>query len=206
MENPYLSFLPHELFTPNPCVFLRCSYFWYPQYDEQDKGLLNKLISSNEQVVLNLIHKEYVVDNETVDGVTTLSGLFPPFDPRDMPKVNEFYALVNRLVHEHEVTPKQQRTIISQHKKDWYKKTVMSEKKQALTYNELYIPVPKSIFEFSARYLTLMNRDHKEYLNNTRNAVDLCFKSFEKQADTRSTSSVPTKRLIHLVTTSLIAN
>ena len=38
----------------------------------------------------------------------------------------------------------------------------MSEEKQALTYNELFIPVPKSVFEFSARYLALMNRDHKD--------------------------------------------
>ena len=106
-------------------------------YDEQYKGLLNKLISSNEQVVLNLIHKEYVVDNETVDGVTTLSEIFPPFDPRDMLKVNEYYALVNRLVHEHEVTPEQQRSVLSSNKKEWFKKTLMSDKKQALTFNFL---------------------------------------------------------------------
>ena len=162
-------------------------------YDEQDKELLNKLISSNEQVVLNLIHKEYVVDNETTDGVTTLRGIFPPFDPHHMDKVNEFFAMVNRLVHEHDVTPEQQRSILYSLKKDWYKSTVMSEQKKALMYNELFTPVPMTVFEFSSRYLTLMNRNHKEYLRNTRNAVDLCFKSFEKQADTRSTSSVSTK-------------
>ena len=78
------------------------------------------------------------MDNETVDGVTTLAGIFPPFDPRDMTKVNEYYALVNRLVHEHDVTSEQQRSILSSYKKDWYKFTVMSEQKKALTYNELF--------------------------------------------------------------------
>ena len=53
--------------------------------------------------------------------------------------------------------------------------------KEKLTLNELFTPTPTTIFEFSSRYLTLTNQDHKDFLRNTRNAVELVFKSFENR-------------------------
>ena len=92
----------------------------------------------------------------------------------------------NILPHNHK---EQQRSITSSWKTNWHRYTLTSEQKKNLTLNKLFTPIPTTIFEFSSRYLTLTNQDHKDFLRNTRNAVELDFKSVEKQADTRSTSS-----------------